>query len=93
VPIIIGKLIFNKNWKRATVIMIATMLIDLDHIFAEPLFDPNRCSIGFHPLHTFWAGLVYIIFLFIPSWKWRAFSIGCLWHLITDFIDCEMLNL
>ena len=70
--------------------MLATMLIDLDHILADPIFDPNRCSIGFHPLHTSWAGIFYFILLLIPSWKYRAFSVGCLWHLCTDYIDCIM---
>ena len=68
--------------------MLSTMIIDLDHILVSPVFDSNRCSIGFHPMHTIWAALFYCSLLFIRSWKWRAFSIGCLWHLCTDFIDC-----
>ena len=68
--------------------MVLTILIDLDHMFANPIWDPNRCSIGLHPLHTIWAGLVYSSIVLIPSWKWRAVSIGCIWHLCTDFIDC-----
>ena len=68
--------------------MVGTMVIDLDHILADPVFDPNRCGIGFHPLHTLWAGIVYGGLLAVPSWKVRALSIGCLWHLSTDAIDC-----
>ena len=68
--------------------MVLTILIDLDHILVNPIWDPNRCSIGFHPLHTVWAGVVYSAMLLISSWKWRAISIGCIWHLCTDFIDC-----
>ena len=68
--------------------MVSTILIDLDHILVNPIWDPNRCSIGFHLLHTVWAGVVYSAMLLIPSWKWRAISIGCIWHLCTDFIDC-----
>ena len=30
----------------------ATMLVDLDHLLATPLYNPDRCSLGFHPLHT-----------------------------------------
>ena len=33
--------------------MMATMLVDLDHLFADPIYDPDRCSIGFHPLHQY----------------------------------------
>ena len=68
--------------------MMATILIDLDHIFANPIFSADRCSIGFHPLHTIWAALCYCMILLIPSSKWRAIGLGCLWHLCTDLIDC-----
>lgn len=68
--------------------MLCTMLIDVDHLLATPIYDPGRCSIGFHPLHTHWAALAYLALFIIPSWKWRAVSLGCLWHLATDYIDC-----
>ena len=68
--------------------MIATILIDLDHIFADPIFDAKRCSIGYHPLHTIQAGIIYMLLFFIPAWRWKAVSVGCLWHLCTDYIDC-----
>jgi hypothetical protein len=60
----------------------------LDHLLADPVFDPNRCSIGFHLLHTLWAGIFYGGLLGVPSWRLRAVSVGCLLHLFTDFIDC-----
>ena len=41
--------------------MYAVMLIDLDHLLATPIFDPARCSIGFHPLHSYYAIGVYFI--------------------------------
>ena len=89
-PLFFAKLFFNQVWKKAFIIMLLTMFIDLDHLLSSPIFDPNRCSIGFHPLHTVWAGILYFTFLFIPSWKWRAISTGCLLHLFTDFLDCLM---
>jgi len=64
------------------------MIVDIDHLFANPIFDINRCSVGFHPLHTIWAAVIYAMLLVIPSWKWRAIGTGCLWHLCTDLIDC-----
>ncbi len=70
--------------------MVSTILIDMDHLLANPIFDPNRCSIGFHPLHTIWALIVYFLMLLIPSWKWRSVAIGCILHLLTDAIDCIM---
>ena len=59
IPFLFAKLLWNKNWLNAALIMVATILIDLDHLLASPIFNSNRCSIGFHPLHTIWAGMVY----------------------------------
>ena len=88
VPLFFAKIFFKDNWKEAFAIMLLTMLIDLDHLVASPIFDANRCSIGYHPLHTVYASIFYLALLFSPSWKLKAVSIGCLWHLSTDYIDC-----
>lgn len=90
VPFAIARIFWKENWLKAALIMLGTLVIDLDHLLADPIFDPQRCSIGFHPLHTLWAGAAYALLFFIPSWKWKAVSIGCLWHLATDALDCTM---
>ncbi|MBG3078750.1 hypothetical protein I4632_00670 [Proteus mirabilis] len=89
-PILLGYLFWRKNWKIASLLMIGTMAIDIDHLLATPIFDPNRCSVGFHPLHTVWAALVYFGIWFLPSWKLKAIAIGCLFHLFTDSVDCYL---
>jgi len=90
-PVFLAFLFFRKNWKTAWLIMIATMLVDLDHLFANPIFDPNRCSIGFHFLHTPYAIGVYILLLFIPN-KWiKVVGLGLLFHMLTDYIDCLLM--
>lgn len=89
-PIAIGRLFGKKNWKYATFILIAVNIIDIDHLLADPIFDPNRCSINFHPLHTYWAAGVYFILLFFKDFRVRAVGIGCLWHLATDLLDCYL---
>jgi hypothetical protein len=86
-PGLIAYLFFRKEWKRAGLIMIATMLIDLDHLLATPIFDPGRCSINFHPLHSYWALAVYVVLLFFK--KTRIIAVGLLFHLFTDFLDCQ----
>ena len=86
VPGIIAFVFFRKYWVAAWLIMIATMLIDLDHLFAVPIFDPNRCSINFHPLHTYWALGIYVALLFFR--KTRVIGVGLVLHIFTDFIDC-----
>lgn len=85
-PFFIAYFFFNRNWKVAYALMLVTILIDLDHLWATPIFDSNRCSINFHPLHTYWALLVYIgLFIFK---KTRIFGIGLVLHLFTDALDC-----
>ena len=64
------------------------MVVDLDHLLAVPIYDPNRCSIGFHPLHSYYAIGVYVILLFFP--KTRLVGIGLVIHMILDYIDCFM---
>lgn len=90
VPILFGYLFWRKNWKLAALLMISTMAIDLDHLLADPIFDPNRCGIGFHPLHTGWAAIAYVVIFLLPSWKLKAIAVGCLFHLFTDSLDCYM---
>jgi len=53
---------------------------------ANPIFDPNRCSIDFHPLHSYGAIVVYFLFLFFK--KTRIFGIALLIHIIADIVDC-----
>jgi len=66
--------------------MAATILVDLDHFLANPLFDPNRCSIGFHPLHTYYAIAVYVVLALVP--QSRLIGIGLLIHMVLDTTDC-----
>jgi len=70
--------------------MVATMLIDVDHVFASPIYDPGRCSIGFHPLHRVWFIAIYIILSIVP--KTRIIGIGLVTHIALDSIDCQMTN-
>lgn len=78
--------LFFKDWKKVWFIFILTMLVDLDHLLASPIFDPERCSINFHPLHTYYAMVIYALGLFFS--KTKIISIGLLFHMLTDFIDC-----
>ncbi len=68
--------------------MMATMAVDLDHLLAVPIYDPNRCSIGYHPLHSYYAIGLYVILLFFP--KTRIVGVGLVIHMILDYLDCFM---
>lgn len=91
VPIAIGLFFFKENRSRAIIILLAAILIDVDHLIANPIFDPNRCSIGFHPLHSYWAIGVYFITLFFK--KTRIFGIALLIHILADLTDCYLIGL
>ncbi|NQX38164.1 hypothetical protein SAMN05421820_101173 [Pedobacter steynii] len=88
VPAIVAVVFYRKILLKAWLIMMATMAVDLDHLLAVPIYDPNRCSIGFHPLHSYYAIAVYVILLFFP--KTRIVGIGLVIHMILDYIDCFM---
>lgn len=90
VPGIIALLFYRKRWWQSWLIMAATMLVDLDHLLVTPIFDPNRCSIGFHFLHSYIAIVVYVLFLFVP--KLRIVGIGLLIHMALDFIECIKID-
>lgn len=86
-PFFIAFLFFRKDWKRVYLILLATMLVDLDHLLADPIFQANRCGINFHPLHTYWAMMGYVLLLFFRR-PFRIIGIGLLFHMFTDLVDC-----
>lgn len=88
VPAVVVAIFFISRWKIAYLIMIATMLVDLDHLFADPIYDAGRCSIGFHPLHDFVPIIIYGALCFFP--KTRFIGIGLVIHMILDSIDCQV---
>ena len=85
-PAVVAVLVYKKKFVKVWFLMIATMIVDLDHLLAVPIYDPNRCSIGFHPLHSYIAIGIYIMMLFLP--KVRIIAVGLLIHMALDFFDC-----
>jgi Family of unknown function (DUF6122) len=86
VPGGIALLFFRPNWKRAWLIMLSTMMVDLDHLLADPIYDPARCGIGFHPLHTYPAIAAYAVLL-VPRVT-RLMALGLVIHMALDALDC-----
>ena len=78
---------FRSNWKKAYLFFLLSMFVDLDHLLANPIFEPNRCSIQFHPLHSYYAMGVYAVLSFLkPPFRWLG--IGLVMHMLTDMLDC-----
>lgn len=86
-PALIAWLFFRKEWKKVYLILLLTMLVDLDHLLATPMFQANRCSIGFHPLHSWYAIAAYVVLLFFRK-PFNIIGIGLLFHMFTDLVDC-----
>ena len=90
-PLLIAFLFFRKDWKKAYLIMLSTMIVDLDHLLANPIYQADRCSINFHPLHSYYAISVYFVMLFLRK-PLNIIGTGLLLHMLTDFCDCLMQN-
>ena len=103
VPLVVALACYTARWRMAFLVMIATMLVDLDHLLADPIYDPERCSIGFHPLHTTAAVLLYVMLFAVPlvirykkgeedapsrGWIVHLIGLGLLIHMALDGIDC-----
>lgn len=103
VPLVVALFFFRKRWRNAALIMIATMMVDVDHLLANPIYDPTRCSIGFHPLHTTPAIAAYVLLFVLPllfmrkkdgqglssSGRWlHLIGLGLLLHMALDGLDC-----
>ena len=86
VPFIVAKTVWREQWLRPFIIMASTFAVDFDHLLAEPVFDPNRCSLGFHPFHSWPAIGIYLVSLFSP--RLRIIVIGLLIHMVLDGTDC-----
>lgn len=90
VPLAIALVFHRKQWFRAWLWMLAGWVIDVDHLLADPIYVPDRCSIGFHPLHTAPAAALYVAML-LPK-RTRLLAIGLLVHLGLDGLDCMLME-
>ena len=86
VPLLVAFLFFRENLKLSYLAMILTMLVDLDHLLASPIYDANRCSIGFHPLHQYWFIGIYLVMSLFS--KTRLIGVGLIIHMSLDALDC-----
>ena len=89
IPFAVAKTVWQEKWVRPFLIMSLTIAVDLDHLLADPIFDPNRCSINTHPLHSWPAIAFYMVCLLSPHLKITA--IGLLIHMALDATDCLWL--
>ena len=91
IPGLVARCAFGKRWKRVWLLMVVTMIVDLDHLLADPVYDPDRCGIGFHPLHSYLAIVCYL-FLTAAA-KTRVVGLGLFIHMVLDALDCVWMAL
>lgn len=91
IPFVVLWLFYNK--KRAIRLYpyaLISMCIDLDHLWANPIFDPNRCSVGFHSFHQWWI-IIPVWIILLRTQNMHVLGWALLWHLCTDWIDCQLM--
>ena len=103
VPLLVALAFYRSRWRQAALILIASMVVDLDHLLADPIYDPERCSIGFHPLHSMPAIVLYAVLFVLPLLLGRRsdapelqpaahmlhlVGLGLLIHMALDGSDC-----
>jgi hypothetical protein len=89
-PFALGFLFFRDDWLKVSLILVATMLVDLDHLLSTPIFQADRCSIGSHYLHSPYVMVVYGVLLFLRR-PLNIIGLGLLLHMLTDLIDCGFM--
>jgi hypothetical protein len=86
IPGMVARWAFAERWKIAWFIMVLINIVDLDHLLADPIYAPNRCGIGFHPLHSYLAIVAYLVMTAIA--KTRLLGLGLVIHMALDGLDC-----
>ena len=90
VPLGVALAFYRPRWLLALGLMLLAFVIDIDHLLADPIYDPTRCSMGFHPLHTLIPVGCYLA-IFAHE-RTRIVGLGLLIHVALDSIDCQVTN-
>ncbi|WP_461532702.1 DUF6122 family protein [Sinomicrobium sp.] len=88
-PVLLAYWFFRPKFKKVSLVLLSGIIIDADHLLASPIFDANRCSIGFHILHSYIAIAVYtLLFVYRPT---RIVGLALLLHILADTVDCLLM--
>ena len=66
-------------------LLLGSNLIDLDHLFSQPIYHPKRSPFNAHPLHKQWGMILLLsaIMLFIRPLIFLG--IGLILHFLLDY--------
>jgi hypothetical protein len=90
IPGVVAAIWYRDRWIRAWLWLLAGWLIDLDHLFADPIYPPARCIIGFHPLHGLPA--IFVYGTLGACRRKRLLGLGLLIHIGLDALDCLLIR-
>lgn len=89
-PVLIAFWFYRPQFKKVSIILLSGILIDIDHLLANPVFEANRCSIGFHLLHGYIPiALYFFLFIYKPT---RIIGLALLLHILADTADCLLMS-
>ncbi|PIU21928.1 MAG: hypothetical protein COT14_03895 [Candidatus Diapherotrites archaeon CG08_land_8_20_14_0_20_30_16] len=71
-----------------SLVVFGSNIIDIDHLLANPIYDPNRCGINFHPLHSWYFMPVWVLGMLFRNKYIRYFCLAVLLHLWLDYMGC-----
>ncbi|MFT5115604.1 MAG: hypothetical protein ACI8P9_004955 [Parasphingorhabdus sp.] len=87
-PALVAQAFYKTGFKSAYLWMLGGLMIDVDHLLADPIYDPNRCSVGFHPLHSLLPIGFYLSLIIFPLTRWLGCGLAI--HIVLDAIDCKL---
>ena len=80
--------LFKQDKKGIVLAVFASHLIDIDHLLADPIYDPARCSITTHPLHRWFMFPVYAGLALFRNRRIRYLGVALLLHVGLDALWC-----
>ncbi|MFD2247726.1 DUF6122 family protein [Pontibacter ruber] len=86
VPLFVAFAFYHRQFKKAFLLLLAGFLIDVDHLLANPIVNPDRCSVGYHFLHSYWLIALYGLLAIYP--KTRLIGLGLVIHIVLDGTEC-----
>ena len=67
-------------------LMISSNLIDLDHLFSKPIYDPKRNPFKTHFLHKNWKLVSFLLILCFFFRSLLFLGVGLLLHFFLDYL-------
>ena len=70
-------------------LLVGSNLIDLDHLFSRPIYDPMRNPFKTHFLHKQWETILLLSILTLFIHPLLFLGIGLILHFFLDYLDIK----